>query len=88
MPSSKSILPDQVVQIRSEIPQSPIPLSRWESLGNVYPTTHGWYNLLRPENMRDDLVSAGVASFVNGRWLIFPDKWQRYCADNHRPRVA
>ena len=88
MASSKSISRDQLIQIRSEIPQSPVPLSRWESLGYVYPTTHGWYNLLRPENSRDELVSAGVASFVNGRWLIFPDRWCDFCSQNHRPRVG
>ena len=78
--------PSQLAQIDSDTHQLPVPVSRWESLGYVYPTTHGWYNLLRPENLRDDLVSAGVASFVNGRWLIFPDKWQHYCAANHSPR--
>jgi hypothetical protein len=66
--------------------ENPIPLSCWESQGNVWPTVNGWYNMLRPENLRDDLINAGVASFVNGRWVIFPDKWQLYVAQNHRPR--
>jgi hypothetical protein len=65
---------------------NPIPLSMWESQGNVWPTVNSWYNLLRPENRREELIEAGVASFVNGRWVIFPDKWQQYCAKNHRPR--
>ena len=65
---------------------NPVPLSMWESQGNVWPTVNSWYNLLRPENQREELVEAGVASFVNGRWVIFPDKWQQYCAKNHRPR--
>ena len=67
---------------------NPIPLSQWESQGNVWPTSNSWYNMLRPENLRDELIEAGVASFVNGRWVIFPDKWQHYCATNHRPRYT
>ena len=67
---------------------NPIPLSQWESQGNVWPTVNGWYNKLRPENQRQKLVEAGVASFLDGRWLIFPDKWQQYCAANHRPRFG
>ncbi len=67
---------------------NPIPLSQWESQGNVWPTANSWYNMLRPENLRDQLVEAGVTCFVNGRWVIFPDKWQQYCAANHRPRVG
>ncbi len=66
----------------------PIPLSMWESQGNVWPTKSSWYNMLRPENQREKLVEAGVASFVNGRWVIFPDKWQLYVAQNHRPRIS
>ncbi len=65
---------------------NPIPLSKWESLGNVWPTYMGWHNMLRPENMRDQLVEAGVVSFVNGRWLIFPDKWQHFVSENHKPK--
>ena len=65
---------------------NPIPLSQWEFQGNVWPTVNSWYNMLRPENLREELVTSGVASFVNGRWLIFPDKWQLYVAQNHRPR--
>jgi len=42
--------------------------------------------MLRPDNLRDELVDAGVACFVNGRWVIFADKWQLYVAQNHRPR--
>lgn len=52
---------------------NPIPVSKWESQGNVWPSQNGWYNMLRPENQREELVKAGVASFVNGRWVIFPD---------------
>ena len=66
---------------------NPIPLSLWESQGNVWPTANSWYNMLRPENLRDELVDAGVARFINGRWLIFPDRWQEYCANNHRPKI-
>jgi len=73
-------------QVKSEFSQLPVTIPGWQSLGPDYPTAHGWYNLLRPENQRDELVSAGVASFINGRWLIFPNKWQQYCANNHRPR--
>ena len=67
---------------------NPLPLSKWESSGNVWPTKHAWYNMLRPDNLRDELVDAGVVSFVNGRWVIFPDAWQTYVKENHRPRVA
>lgn len=65
---------------------NPITIPEWQKQGNAWPTNHGWYNMLRPENLRDDLVEAGVARFVNGRWLLFPDKWQLYVAKNHRPR--
>ena len=57
---------------------NPVPLSMWEAQGNVWPTKHAWYNMLRPENLRDELVEASVVSFVNGRWVIFPDAWQLY----------
>ena len=67
---------------------NPIPLSKWETQGNVWPTKNSWYHMLRPENRRDELVDAGVVSFVNGRWVIFPDKWQLYVAANHCPRVS
>jgi len=67
---------------------NPIPVSQWESQGNVWPTMHSWYNMLRPENLRYELVEAGVVSFVNGRWVIFPDKWQLYVAQNHRPKIS
>ncbi len=40
---------------------NPIPLSMWESQGNVWPTKSSWYNMLRPENLRNELVDAGVA---------------------------
>jgi len=80
--------PDQLFQVESGLTQSPVPVARWQSLGHVYPTTHGWYNMLRPENQREELVEAGVVSCVNGRWLVFPDKWQLYCAANHRPRTG
>ena len=36
----------------------------------------------------DELVEAGACAKVNGRWIIFPDKWQRYCAEHHRPHAA
>ena len=67
---------------------NPLPLSQWESAGNVWPTKNGWYNMLRPENLRDELVESGVVSFVDGRWVVFPDAWQIYVKENHRPRVA
>ena len=60
----------------------------WEDQGNVCPTRNSWYNMVRPENLRDELVDAGVVSFVAGRWVIFPDAWQLYVKENHRPRVA
>ncbi|MCH9003838.1 MAG: hypothetical protein IH838_00980 [Proteobacteria bacterium] len=68
--------------------QNPIPLSKWEKVGNVWPTVHAWHNMLRPENLRNELVEAGVVAFVAGRWVIFPDKWRAYAAANHRPRAA
>ena len=58
----------------------------WESQGNVWPTVHSWYNMLRPENQRDELISAGVVRRVNGRWVIFPDAWQEYCKESCLPR--
>jgi len=67
---------------------NPIPFSMWEEQGNVWPTFNGWHNMVRPENLRDELVDAGVVSFVAGRWVIFPDAWQLYVKENHRPRVA
>ena len=67
---------------------NPLPLSQWESEGNVWPTKYGWYNMLRPENLRDELVESGVVSFVNGRLVIFSDAWQLYVKENHRPRAA
>ena len=63
--------------------ENPIPLSLWEAQGNVWPTKHAWYHMLRPEKQRDQLIEAGVASFIGGRWLIFPDKWREYCESNH-----
>ena len=65
---------------------NPIPLSQWEAQANVWPTVYSWHNMLRPDNLRDELVDAGVACFINGRWVIFADKWQLYVARNHRPR--
>ena len=62
---------------------NPIPVSQWEAAGNVWPTKYSWQHMLRPENMRDELVNAGVAAFINGRWIIFPDKWCTYCATHH-----
>jgi hypothetical protein len=80
--------PDFNSDHKLDCPPNPIPVTKWRAVGNVWPTVNGWYNMLRPENLRDELVEAGVASFVNGRWLVFPDKWQQYCAKNHRPRVG
>jgi hypothetical protein len=77
-----------VNDLEDDLMSNPIPLSQWESQGNVWPTVNSWYNMLRPENHRNELVEAGVVSFVNGRWLVFPDKWQQYCAKNHRPRIS
>ena len=65
---------------------NPVPISQWEEQGNVWPTRHSWYHMLRPENMRDELVTEGVVSCVNGRWVVFPDKWQLFVAKSHRPR--
>lgn len=67
---------------------NPIPLSEWETAGNVWPTKNGWYNMLRPENLRNELLNSGAVTRVNGRWLIFPDKWQHFCAKNHRTEAA
>ena len=67
---------------------NPIPFSMWEDQGNVWPTKNSWYNMVRPGNLRDELVDAGAVSFVAGRWVIFPDAWQLYVKENHRPRVA
>ena len=67
---------------------NPIPLSMWEAQGNVWPTVNGWYHMLRPENQRDELIEAGVAGRVNGRWVIFPDAWQLYCKQTCRSRSA
>ena len=83
-----SLTPDLDSERQPNIPSNPIPVSKWRAVGNVWPTEHGWYNMLRPENLRYELVNAGVARFVNGRWLIFPDKWQLYVAENHRPRIS
>ena len=68
--------------------QNPIPVAKWEEAGNVWPTKNSWHNMLRPENLRDELLKAGVVAFVAGRWIIFPDKWREYAAANHRPRAA
>ena len=67
---------------------NPIPLSMWESQGNVWPTVNSWYNMLRPDVLRSELVEAGVVAKVNGRWLIFPEKWRTFCAQNHGLRAA
>ncbi len=67
---------------------NPIPFSMWEDQGNVWQNKNSWYNMVSPENLRDELVDAGVVSFVAGRWVIFPDAWQLYVKENHRPRVA
>ena len=67
---------------------NPIPLSKWESSGNIWPTQVGWYNMLRPDGLRDELIAAGVVAKVNGRWIVFPDKWREFCAKNHGLRAA
>lgn len=64
----------------------PIPLTMWEAQGNVWPSRNGMYHMLRPGPLRDELIEAGVFNKVNGRWVIFPENWQRYCAKNHRLR--
>jgi hypothetical protein len=65
--------------------QNPIPLSQWEAQGNVWPTSAGWYNMLRPENQRDELLESGAVRRINGRWVIIPDKWQEYVL-NHEEK--
>jgi len=72
------------VTTASTHPLGPIPVSQWETLGFAYPTVYAWRNMLRPENMRNQLVEAGVARRVNGRWLIFPDKWQQFVTNSHQ----
>jgi len=44
--------------------------------------------MLRPDKLRNELLDAGVAKKINGRWLIFPDAWQRYMANARQPRAA
>jgi len=63
---------------------NPITISQWQAQGNAWPTANAWYDMLRPEKLRDELIEAGAITRINGRWLIFPDKWQEYCANNHR----
>lgn len=65
----------------------PIPLTMWEKT-NVWPTRNVWYHMLKPEQLRDELMEAGVCNKVNGRWVIFPANWQQYCAKHHRPHAA
>ena len=67
---------------------NPIPVSEWENQGNVWPTANAWRHMLRPENLRDELTEAGVCNKVNGRWVIFPAAWQRYCAKAQSRKVA
>ena len=64
--------------------ENPIPLSQWQAEGNTYPTQNGWYNMLRPGAMRDELIDAGVVTRVNGRYLIIPTNWRTYCANRMR----
>jgi len=63
---------------------NPIPISQWKEQGNTYPTHNGWYNMLRPGELRDDLISAGVVTRVNGRYLINPENWRSFCANRLR----
>lgn len=63
---------------------NPIPVSEWVPSGNVWPTQNAWHNMLRPENRRDELIAAGVVAKLNGRWIIFPDRWREYAASHHR----
>ena len=63
---------------------NPIPISQWEEQGNTYPTQNGWYNMLRPGGMHDDLIAARAVTRVNGRWLINPPKWRKFCANRLR----
>ena len=63
---------------------NPIPLSQWEDQGNTYPTQNGWYNMLRPGDLRDELIDAGAVTRVNGRWLINPANWRTFCANSLR----
>ncbi|MCH7893834.1 MAG: transposase, partial [Proteobacteria bacterium] len=37
---------------------NPIPVSEWESQGNIWPTTHAWRHMLRPEVLRSDVWEA------------------------------
>ena len=67
---------------------SAIPLSQWESQGNVWPTKSGWYHMLRPDKLRNELLDADVAKQINGRWIIFPDAWQQYMAKTRQPRAT
>ena len=67
---------------------NPIPLSQWESQGNVWPTNAVWYDMLRPDKLRNELLDAGVAKKINGRWLIFPEAWQRYMANIRQPKAS
>ena len=65
-----------------------IPISQWEKQGHIWPTASGWYNLLRPERKRDELIDAGVATWMHGRWVIDQHAWERYCAEQGRRRGA
>ncbi len=67
---------------------NPIPLSQWEIQGNVWPTKSAWYHMLRPEKLRNELLDAGVAKQINGRWLIFPENWKDYMAKTRQPRAS
>ncbi len=64
--------------------QNPIPVAKWEEAGNVWPTKNSWHNMLRPGDTRDVLIAAGVVARVNGRWIIFPDRWRDYAASHHQ----
>ena len=67
---------------------NPVPLSQWESQGNVWPTANSWYDMLRPDKLRNELLDTGVAKKINGRWLIFPDAWQRYMSNTRQPKAS
>ena len=45
-----------------QMSDNPIPISQWKEQGNTYPTDYGWYNMLRPGELRDELINAGVVT--------------------------
>ena len=67
-----------------QMSDNPIPLSQWQKQGNTYPSQNGWYNMLRPGDLRDELFNTGVVTRVNGRYLINPANWRAFCANRLR----